>query len=65
MVTAHGWDLGGAQDLGPRSAYVARLVGAPPTVTDTFDLHAEDLAGLADHASRRGAGDREVKVRVL
>ncbi|GHE59895.1 hypothetical protein GCM10018785_31360 [Streptomyces longispororuber] len=31
-----------------RTAYVARPVGDPPTGTDRFDLHADDLAGPAD-----------------
>ncbi|MYR41657.1 haloacid dehalogenase type II [Streptomyces sp. SID5910] len=48
MVAAHAWDLRGAQGLGLRTAYVARPVGDPPTAADRFDLHAEDLAGLAD-----------------
>lgn len=48
MVAAHAWDLRGAQDLGLRTAYVARPVGDPPTSSDKFDLHADDLAGLAD-----------------
>ncbi|QIB41773.1 haloacid dehalogenase type II [Streptomyces aureoverticillatus] len=48
MVAAHAWDLRGAQRLGLRTAYVARPVGDPPTASDRFDLHAEDLADLAD-----------------
>ncbi|MDV9172038.1 haloacid dehalogenase type II [Streptomyces sp. W16] len=48
MVAAHAWDLRGAQRLGLRTAYVARPVGDPPTATDTFDLHADDLTDLAD-----------------
>ncbi|AKZ53137.1 putative haloacid dehalogenase [Streptomyces ambofaciens ATCC 23877] len=47
MVAAHAWDLRGAQNLGLRTAYVARPVGDPPTSSDEFDLHAGDLAGLA------------------
>ncbi|WP_097985645.1 haloacid dehalogenase type II [Streptomyces sp. f150] len=47
MVAAHAWDLRGAQALGLRTAYVARPVGDPPTASDRFDLHAEDLADLA------------------
>ncbi|MET8839639.1 haloacid dehalogenase type II [Streptomyces rubiginosohelvolus] len=47
MVAAHAWDLRGAQALGLRTAYVARPVGDPPTSSDRFDLHAEDLADLA------------------
>ncbi len=48
MVAAHAWDLRGAQALGLRTAYVARPVGDPPTASDGFDLHANDLTGLAD-----------------
>lgn len=48
MVAAHAWDLRGAQSVGLRTAYVARPVGDPPTSADEFDLHAADLAGLAD-----------------
>lgn len=48
MVAAHAWDLRGAQRLGLRTAYVARPVGDPPTSSDGFDLHADDLADLAD-----------------
>ena len=48
MVAAHAWDLRGAQRLGLRTADVARPVGDPPTSSDGFDLHADDLAGLAD-----------------
>jgi 2-haloacid dehalogenase len=48
MVAAHAWDLRGAQGLGLRTAYVARPVGDPPTSSDRFDLHADDLADLAD-----------------
>ncbi|MBT2509292.1 haloacid dehalogenase type II [Streptomyces sp. ISL-98] len=48
MVAAHAWDLRAAQGLGLRTAYVARPVGDPPTSSDGFDLHADDLAGLAD-----------------
>ncbi|MGC0423729.1 2-haloacid dehalogenase [Streptomyces sp. SAI-195] len=48
MVAAHAWDLRGAQGLGLRTAYVARPVGDPPTSSDGFDVHAEDLADLAD-----------------
>ncbi|MFE6777162.1 haloacid dehalogenase type II [Streptomyces sp. NPDC057702] len=51
MVAAHAWDLRGAQALGLRTAYVARPVGDPPTAQDTFDLHAEGLADLADQLS--------------
>ncbi|MFJ9472516.1 haloacid dehalogenase type II [Streptomyces caniferus] len=48
MVAAHAWDLRGAQGLGMRTAYVGRPVGDPPTSSDGFDLHADDLTGLAD-----------------
>jgi 2-haloacid dehalogenase len=48
MVAAHAWDLRGAQSVGLRTAYVARPVGDPPTSADGFDLHAADLADLAD-----------------
>lgn len=48
MVAAHAWDLRGAQNLGLRTAYVARPVGDPPAASDRFDLYADDLADLAD-----------------
>ncbi|GAA1948676.1 haloacid dehalogenase type II [Amycolatopsis minnesotensis] len=48
MVAAHAWDLRGAQNLGLRTAYVARPVGDPPTSSDRFDHYADDLADLAD-----------------
>lgn len=47
MVAAHAWDLRGAQDVGLRTAYVARTVGDPPSSSDRFDLYAEDLPDLA------------------
>ncbi len=47
MVAAHAWDLRGAQALGLRTAHAARPVGDPPTPSDRFDLHAEDLTDLA------------------
>lgn len=52
MVAAHAWDLRGAQDLGLRTAYVARPVGDPPTVSDRFDLHADGLADLAEQLGK-------------
>ena len=52
MVAAHAWDLRGAQDLGLRTAYVARPVGDPPTTSDRFDLHADGLADLADQLGK-------------
>ncbi|WP_328748195.1 haloacid dehalogenase type II [Streptomyces sp. NBC_00285] len=48
MVAAHAWDLRGAQNVGLRTAYVARPVGDPPTSSDGFDLYADGLADLAD-----------------
>ncbi|MGI5131969.1 haloacid dehalogenase type II [Pseudonocardia sp. CA-107938] len=48
MVAAHAWDLRGAAAVGLRTAYVERPVGDPPTASDRFDLHARDLADLAD-----------------
>ncbi|WP_433544250.1 haloacid dehalogenase type II (plasmid) [Streptomyces sp. CA-294286] len=54
MVAAHAWDLRGAQGLGMRTAYVARPVGDPPTSSDEFDLHAVDLADLADQLDEPG-----------
>ncbi|QHC23209.1 haloacid dehalogenase type II [Streptomyces sp. GS7] len=48
MVAAHAWDLRAAQNLGLRTAYVTRPVGDPPTPSDQFDLHAEDLTDLAN-----------------
>ncbi|HEV7627136.1 MAG TPA: haloacid dehalogenase type II [Streptomyces sp.] len=53
MVATHAWDLRGAQDIGLRTAYVARPVGDPPNSSDRFDLHADgldDLAGQLDKA---------------
>ncbi|UCM88103.1 haloacid dehalogenase type II [Streptomyces marincola] len=52
MVAAHAWDLRGAQELGLRTAYVARPVGDPPASSDRFDLHADGLADLADRLDR-------------
>ncbi|MEV0407928.1 haloacid dehalogenase type II [Actinoallomurus sp. NPDC050550] len=52
MVAAHAWDLRGARGLGLRTAYVARPVGDPPTSSDRFDLHADDLADLADRLGK-------------
>ncbi|GLY87758.1 haloacid dehalogenase type II [Actinoallomurus iriomotensis] len=54
MVAAHAWDLRGAQDIGLRTAYVARPGGDPPTASDRFDLHADDLADLADELDNAG-----------
>lgn len=53
MVAAHAWDLRGAQQLGMRTAYVARPVGDPPRSSDRFDFHAEDLADLASQLASR------------
>jgi 2-haloacid dehalogenase len=47
MVAAHAWDLRGAQAVGMRTAYVERPVGDPPSVMDSFDLHAKSLDDLA------------------
>ncbi|BCL29421.1 haloacid dehalogenase type II [Streptomyces aurantiacus] len=47
MVAAHAWDLRAAQNLGLRTAYVARPGGDPPTTSDRFDLYVDDLADLA------------------
>ncbi|MDX3802221.1 haloacid dehalogenase type II [Streptomyces sp. AK04-3B] len=52
MVATHAWDLRAAQGLGLRTAYVTRPVGDPPTSSDRFDLHADDLADLADQLDR-------------
>lgn len=52
MVAAHAWDLRGAQDLGLRTAYVARPVGDPPASSDGFDLYADDLTDLAGQLGR-------------
>ncbi|OXM50496.1 haloacid dehalogenase type II [Amycolatopsis alba] len=52
MVAAHAWDLRGAQGVGLRTAYVARPVGDPPSATDRFDFHADDLADLAAQLDR-------------
>jgi 2-haloacid dehalogenase len=48
MVAAHAWDLRGAQEVGLRTAYVARPVGDPPAPSDRFDLYADGLPDLAD-----------------
>lgn len=53
MVAAHAWDLRGAQSVGLRTAYVARPIGDPPSATDRFDFHAEDLADLAAQLAER------------
>ncbi|SFI50399.1 haloacid dehalogenase type II [Amycolatopsis regifaucium] len=52
MVAAHAWDLRGAQAAGLRTAYLSRPVGDPPSPSDRFDLHAGDLADLADRLGR-------------
>ncbi|MET8689182.1 haloacid dehalogenase type II [Streptomyces sp. NPDC004732] len=52
MVAAHAWDLRAAQQLGLRTAYVARPVGDPPAPSDTFDLHADGLADLIEQLVR-------------
>ena len=49
MVAAHAWDLRGAQAVGMRTAYVQRPVGDPPSVSDRFDWHVQNLSELADH----------------
>ncbi|MGW0781876.1 haloacid dehalogenase type II [Streptomyces sp. NPDC002913] len=54
MVAAHAWDLRGAQRLGLRTAYVARPVGDPPAPSDSFDLYADGLAGLAAQLEELG-----------
>ncbi|MEU3622430.1 haloacid dehalogenase, type II [Amycolatopsis coloradensis] len=54
MVAAHAWDLRGAQSVGLRTAYVARPIGDPPSATDRFDFHAEDLADLAVQLGKHG-----------
>lgn len=51
MVAAHAWDLRGAQQLGMRTAYVARPVGDGPSSSDRFDIYADDLADLAEQLS--------------
>ncbi|WP_116046953.1 haloacid dehalogenase type II [Amycolatopsis palatopharyngis] len=48
MVAAHAWDLRAARNLGLRTAYIGRPVGDPPASSDRFDLHAKDLADLAE-----------------
>ncbi|MET8211332.1 haloacid dehalogenase type II [Streptomyces sp. NPDC005373] len=52
MVATHAWDLRAAQNLGLRTAYVARPVGDPPTVADQFDLYADGLDDLADQLDK-------------
>ncbi|WP_306335617.1 haloacid dehalogenase type II [Streptomyces sp. KL118A] len=52
MVAAHAWDLRAAQQLGLRTAYVARPVGDPPAPSDTFDLYADGLADLSGQLER-------------
>lgn len=52
MVAAHAWDLRGAQALGMRTAYVERPIGEPPTRTDTFDWHANNLDDLVSQLTR-------------
>src|SRR5690606_9213439 len=53
MVAAHAWDLRGAQQVGMRTAYVARTIGDPPRSSDRFDFHAEDLADLVSQLASR------------
>ncbi|MFD0034443.1 haloacid dehalogenase type II [Streptomyces sp. NPDC055059] len=52
MVATHAWDLRAAQNLGLRTAYVARPVGDPPTAADQFDLYADGLDDLADQLDK-------------
>jgi 2-haloacid dehalogenase len=47
MVAAHPWDLRAAARLGLRTAYVERAGEGAPEPSDTFDVTAPDLAGLA------------------
>ncbi|OZM78878.1 haloacid dehalogenase type II [Pseudonocardia sp. MH-G8] len=46
MVSAHAWDLRGAQASGLRTAYLERPGGDPPTAEDRFDAHLNTLAEL-------------------
>ncbi|WP_055566921.1 haloacid dehalogenase type II [Streptomyces atriruber] len=52
MAATHAWDLRAAQQLGLRTAYVARPVGDPPAPSDTFDLYADGLADLSGQLER-------------
>ncbi|MFD1716688.1 haloacid dehalogenase type II [Georgenia deserti] len=52
MVAAHAWDLRAAATAGMRTAYVPRPDGDPPRPGERFDLHAADLADLADQLQR-------------
>jgi 2-haloacid dehalogenase len=47
MVAAHPWDLRAAAAQGLRTAYIQRAGEGTPEPSDTFDLTAPDLAGLA------------------
>jgi 2-haloacid dehalogenase len=51
MVATHAWDLRAAQGLGLRTAYVARPAGDPPSPSDRFDVHADDLVDLVDRVT--------------
>jgi 2-haloacid dehalogenase len=48
MVAAHPWDLRAAEEHGMRSAYVGRPGEAVLAADDRFDVHARDLADLAN-----------------
>lgn len=65
MVAAHAWDLRGAQDLGLRTAYVARPVGDPPTVSDRFDLHADGWPTWPNSSAKPDSSSGTGSVRSL
>jgi 2-haloacid dehalogenase len=48
MVAAHPWDLRAAAGQGLRTAYIRRDGEGTPESSDSFDLTAADLGGLAD-----------------
>jgi 2-haloacid dehalogenase len=48
MVAAYPWDLRAAAEHGMRSAYISRPGEGVPAVGDRFDVHAKNLANLAE-----------------
>jgi 2-haloacid dehalogenase len=55
MIAAHPWDLRAAAGHGMRTGYVARPGEGTPAADDQFEVHATDLADLAEQLIR-GAG---------
>lgn len=55
LVAAHAWDLRAAAEAAPRTAYVPRPDGDPPTGDEAFDRYAEEPTQLHAMVSRNGA----------